>query len=138
MAGGDSTRMGQDKSMLPVDGRPMIKYILDGLTPHFDRVIVSADDAGGYGFLGVEVVEDRVAGRGPLMGIASAVRASGSEVNFVIGCDIPEFDLRLVRRLVGEAGEYDAVVPRTGRSQYEPVFAVYRKSALGGMEQALS
>jgi molybdopterin-guanine dinucleotide biosynthesis protein A len=138
MAGGHSTRMGRDKSTLPVNGRPMIKYILDKLTPHFEQVIVSADDASKYAFLGVPVVPDRIAGRGPLMGIASVLRASAGDVNFVIACDVPQFNMGLVRRMLREAANFDAVVPRTSGSQYEPLFAVYKKSALGAMEQALS
>jgi molybdopterin-guanine dinucleotide biosynthesis protein A len=138
MAGGGSTRAGQDKSMLAVNGRPMIKHVYDQLSGHFDEVIVSANDPSKYSFLGVEVVEDRVAGCGPLMGIASVLRASTSEVNFVIACDIPAFDMGLVRRMVREAGNCDAVVPRTGGSQYEPLFAVYTKSALNAIGEALS
>jgi molybdopterin-guanine dinucleotide biosynthesis protein A len=138
MAGGQSTRMGQDKSMLPVNGRPMIKHICDKLSPHFEQVIVSADDASRYAFLGVPVVSDRVAGRGPLMGIASALAASASDVNFVLACDVPEFDVGLVRRMLRQCRDHDAVVPRTGGSQYEPLFAVYSKSALSAIEQALS
>jgi molybdopterin-guanine dinucleotide biosynthesis protein A len=138
MAGGGSTRMGQDKSMLPVKGQPMIKYVLDRLAPHFDRVIVSADDASKYAFLGVPVVPDRIAGRGPLIGIASALAASASDVNFVLACDVPEFDMGLVRRMLRDCRDHDAVVPRTGGSQYEPLFAIYTKSALKAIEQALS
>ncbi|HUW20102.1 MAG TPA: molybdenum cofactor guanylyltransferase [Sedimentisphaerales bacterium] len=138
MAGGGSTRAGQDKSMLPIDGEPMIGHVYDRLSGHFDQVIVSANDPSKYGFLGVEVVADRVMGRGPLMGIASALRASTSEVNFVIACDIPTFDMGLVRRLLREAGDHDAVIPRTGQGQYEPLFAVYKKSAVDSIEEALS
>ncbi|MHC4499868.1 MAG: molybdenum cofactor guanylyltransferase [Planctomycetota bacterium] len=138
MAGGDSTRMGRDKSMLPVNGRPMIKYICDKLSPHFDQVIVSANEASRYALLGVPVVPDRIAGRGPLMGIASALAAAASDVNFVLACDVPEFDMGLVRRMLRQCRDHDAVVPRTGGSQYEPLFAVYSKSALSAIEQALS
>jgi molybdopterin-guanine dinucleotide biosynthesis protein A len=116
----------------------MIKYILDKLTPHFEQVIVSADDASKYAFLGVPVVSDRVAGRGPLMGVASALAASASDVNFVIACDIPQFDMGLVRRMLRGCRDHDAVVPRSGGSQHEPLFAVYTKSALTAIEQALS
>ncbi|MHC4574153.1 MAG: molybdenum cofactor guanylyltransferase [Planctomycetota bacterium] len=138
MAGGDSTRLGRDKSMLPVKGQAMIKHICGRLSPHFDQVMVSAKDACKYAFLGVPVVPDRIAGRGPLMGIASALEASANEVNFVAACDIPEFDVGLIRRMLREARDNDAVVPRTGRSEYEPLFAVYKKSAVGAIEQALS
>jgi molybdopterin-guanine dinucleotide biosynthesis protein A len=124
--------------MLSVNGRPMIKHIFDKLSPHFDQVIVSADDASKYAFLGVPVVPDRVAGRGPLMGIASALAASASDVNFVVACDVPQFDMALVRRMLRDCRDHDAVVPRSGGSQYEPLFAVYNRSALSAIEQALS
>jgi hypothetical protein len=68
-AGGGSTRMGRDKSFLPVEDQPMIKCLFDQLAPHFEHVLISANDPDRYGFLGVEVVPDRVTGRGPLMGI---------------------------------------------------------------------
>jgi molybdopterin-guanine dinucleotide biosynthesis protein A len=138
MAGGQSTRMGRDKSLLPLKDQPMIKRVLDRLAPHFERLMVSANDPDRFRFLRVEVVPDRIAGRGPLMGIASALAASASDINFVIACDIPEFDMPLIRRMLREAADFDAVIPRTGRSQYEPLFAVYKRSAIHAMEQALS
>ena len=138
MAGGDSARIGRDKSMLPIRDKPMIEHIYDQLHHQFHQILVSSNDASKYSFLGVEVVPDRVAGRGPLMGIASAMRASANEVNFVIACDIPEVDIALVRAMLRQVRRYDAVVPATGPSQYEPLFAVYRKSTLAAIEEALS
>lgn len=138
MAGGQGTRMGQDKSMLPVEGKPAIKHIFEQLRPHFSQVLVSSDDVSGYGFLGVEVVPDRVTGKGPLMGIASALRASTNHVNFVIACDIPEVDISFVRRMVRESRGFDAVVPRTGPARYEPLFAVYKKSTLAAIDKAIA
>jgi len=138
MAGGDSFRIGRDKSMLPIKDKPMIKYICDQFRPHFNQILVSSNEVSKYAFLGVEVVPDRVAGRGPLMGIASAMRASANQVNFVIACDIPEVDIALVRTMLRQVRGYDAVVPATGPSRYEPLFAVYRKSTLAAIEEALS
>lgn len=137
MAGGDSVRMGQDKSMLPVDGQPMIKYIVDRLRPHFNQILISSSDVSRYSFLGAEVIPDEVAGRGPLGGIASALKASANELNFVIACDIPQVDIDLMKMLLREGKDFDAVIPRTGQSKYEPLFAVYKKSALKAIEEAL-
>jgi len=137
MAGGDSIRMGQDKSILPVKGRPMIKCIYDQLRPHFNQILISSNDASKYSFLGVEVVPDKVTGRGPLGGIASALAASANELNFVIASDIPQVDTALMRMLLRQSRNFDAVVPRIGRSRYEPLFAVYKKAALTAIEAAL-
>jgi molybdopterin-guanine dinucleotide biosynthesis protein A len=138
MAGGDSTRIGKDKSMLPINGKPMIKHICDQLRPHFDQILVSSCDKSEYDFLGVEIIPDRLAGQGPLMGIASALKASANEVNFVIACDIPEVDMSFVRTMLRQVRDYDAVVPTTGPSQYEPLFAVYKRDILAAVEDALS
>ena len=71
------------------------------------------------------------------MGIASALRISEYERNFVIACDIPDIDIGLVRALLRQAGEGDAVVPTVGVGLYEPLFAVYRQSALPAIEETL-
>jgi len=137
LAGGDSSRMGRDKSMLPVAGKPMIKHVHEQLRPYFAQTLVSSNSATAHGFLGATVVADEVAGRGPMMGVVSALRASANDVNFVVACDMPEIDTALMRAILRQVGDYDAVVPRVGADLYEPLFAVYRKSALPAMEGLL-
>jgi len=138
LAGGESSRIGTDKAMLPIAGRPMVRHILDRLGPHFDQVIVSANDPEKFAFAAVDVVADRVAGQGPLMALASALQASAHEVNFVTACDIPEPNMGLVRRMLRRIDEYDVIIPQTGCSRYEPLFAVYRKSIVAMLDRALS
>jgi molybdopterin-guanine dinucleotide biosynthesis protein A len=138
MAGGGSTRMGQDKSMLPIKGQPMIEHIYDQLRPHFAQILISGNDVGKYGYLGAEVIADRTTGRGPLMGIASALKASANDVNFVTACDIPEIDIAFVRAMIRQLRGNDVVLPTTGPSQYEPLFAVYKKGLLATIEDSLA
>ncbi len=137
LAGGNSTRMGQDKNMLLINERPMIEHIYKQLAPYFSQIIISANDEARYSFIDAPVIRDEVAGKGPLMGISSALRASINEVNFVIACDIPEIDIDYVRAMLRQAGDYDAVVPQVGPRHYEPLFAVYNKKALPLVERAL-
>lgn len=120
--------MGCDKSLLPVDGVPMIEYVLHQVRPYFRHILVSAEDAGKYAFLGVPVVPDEVPGQGALMGIASALAASPAELNFVVACDIPDIDIGFVKGMFAQAEGYDGVVPVSGESRFEPLFAVYRKT----------
>ncbi len=136
LAGGGSTRMGTDKTMLPIDGRPMIQHIHDQLRPWFAQVLVSSNNAAAHGFLGETIVPDQAAGCGPLMGIVSALHASSHELCFVTSCDVPKVDIDLVRSLVRGASGCDAVVPHGGRP--EPLFAVYRTSVLPVFERMLS
>ncbi|MGB2863405.1 MAG: NTP transferase domain-containing protein [Sedimentisphaerales bacterium] len=140
MAGGGSRRMGTDKSMLPIEGRPIIERTCQRLAACFEQVLISANEADKFAFLGFEVVSDKVPEQGPLMGIASALEASANEINFVVACDIPDIKPRNVRRILSEAAGSDAdiIVPTTGNGRYEPLFAVYRKSVLEAINKVLS
>jgi molybdopterin-guanine dinucleotide biosynthesis protein A len=115
----------------------MIEHIVSQLRPHFDQILISADGKAKYSFPGVEVIADEVEGRGPLGGIASALKASANELNFVVACDIPEIDMAVVRTMLRDGREFEAVVPMSGAAQYEPLFAVYKKDVVGGIEAAL-
>ena len=82
-----------------------------------------------YDFLGREVVPDRVPGRGPLMGIASALERTKSDLNFVAACDVPRPPLAFAARLAAAADGFEAVLPANPDGRLEPLFACYRKSA---------
>jgi molybdenum cofactor guanylyltransferase len=140
LAGGRSSRMGADKSLLSVDGQPIIERIRERLAGRFDQILISANEPEKLAFLGLEVVPDRIPGQGPLMGIASALDASSSELNFVVACDIPHIDIALVEEMLAEAERSgaDVVVPMTDGKEYEPLFAVYRKSALEAINRVLA
>ena len=132
--------MGIDKSMLPIEGRPIIERTCEQLGACFEQVLISANKADKFAFLGFEVIPDKVPEQGPLMGIASALEASANELNFVVACDIPQIELRHVRRILSEAARSNAdiIVPTTGNGKYEPLFAVYRKSTLEAINKVLS
>ncbi len=137
MAGGNSCRMGADKSMLPIKGRPMVTHICEQLRGTFSQILISTNEVNKFGFLGFEVIPDKIQGQGPLMGIASALEASASELNFVTACDIPHINLAFVRKMLTEAKTADVVIPTTGDGKYEPLFAVYRKSTLEAINKVL-
>lgn len=140
MAGGGSRRMGIDKAMLPINDRPIIERICEQLRNCFEQILISANESDTFSFLGYEVVSDKVPEQGPLMGIASALEASAKELNFVVACDIPHIKLQYVRRMLAEAADSkaDIVIPTTGQKRYEPLFAIYCKSALEAINKVLS
>lgn len=140
LAGGESRRMGTDKSVLPIKGRSIIETICEQLSGSFEQILISANKADKFAHLGFEVVTDKIAGHGPLMGIASALEASSNELNFVVACDIPKIKLAYINQMLTEAVESgaDIVVPTTGKDKYEPLFAIYCKSALEAINKVLS
>jgi len=137
LTGGESSRMGTDKGMLSINGQTMLEHICKQLRGTFGQILISAGDVEKYGFAGFEVVRDEVPGQGPLMGIASALEASANEINFIVACDIPYIEMGCVRKMLTEAKGADIVVPTTDDRKYEPLFAVYRKSALDAIKRTL-
>jgi molybdenum cofactor guanylyltransferase len=138
MAGGKSRRMGEDKSLIEVHGKPLIAHIADQLRPHFAELMVSANDPDKYAFLGLPTVSDRVVDQGPLMGISSALAAAHHDRVFVTATDIPDVDIDLMATLLRRARHHDGPVPRTAEGHLEPLFAVYRKQIGAAMDTALA
>lgn len=137
LAGGASSRMGRDKSLVLVDGKPLIQKVREQLSLRFDDVLISTNDGGKYAFLGARCVPDLQPGNGPLMGIRTALEAARHDRVFVTACDIPVVDDDTVERMLVLAEDFDCVVPRT-RVGHEPLFAVYRRSAIPAMCDVLA
>ncbi|MBW7995717.1 MAG: NTP transferase domain-containing protein [Candidatus Glassbacteria bacterium] len=131
LAGGKSRRMGKDKSQLPVRGKPLIEHVYNQLKPLFGQILISSGLPGQHCINGALTVPDKFPGAGPVMGIMSCLEASACQLNFVAACDIPGIDYRLIRMMYNQAGDYDAVIPRWGEAEYEPLFGFYRKSLCG-------
>lgn len=144
LAGGRSQRMGRDKSRISVCGKPLGLRSRDALLRAFGTVIVvdrpeeaeeeeeasdKPDIPAGEVTWCVDDVD--VAGhRGPLAGIASAMRRARTPWVFVLPCDSPlvsqSFLVRMTSIALREPETWDAVVPRRADGQYEPLHALYR------------
>jgi molybdenum cofactor guanylyltransferase len=138
LAGGASSRMGKDKSLLDIGGIPLIERVLGQLRGRFREVLISAEEPEPFRFTKVPVIADLVPGQGPLMGIAGALEAATSDTVFVVACDIPDIDHSVVRRLLSAAGEADCAVPRRADGKWEPLYSVWRRSALPAVREVLS
>jgi len=138
LAGGGSRRMGADKSLLTLDGRPLIAHLAAQLTPHFPEVLVSGNDPSKFAFLGLPVIPDEVPDQGPLMGILSSLRAAREELVLVVACDLPEVDLTFVGELLALARAAEIVMPVGVDGRLEPLFSVYRKRVAGHAAELLA
>jgi molybdopterin-guanine dinucleotide biosynthesis protein A len=136
LAGGASRRMGEDKSLLSIGGRPLIRRIEEQLLGRFDDILIGTNEPSRHAFLAGRIVTDLVPGQGPLMGIRSVVEAARHDRVFVTACDVPVIDLDTVNRMLLLAEWFDCVVPRSAAG-IEPLYAVYRKRALKAMDEAL-
>ena len=101
LTGGASTRMGRDKALLRVDGRPLALLVASTLrAAGAARVVAVGGDAVALGAHGLEVVPDLHPGAGPLGGLLTALIAARTEVVVVLACDLPGADEHSVRFVV--------------------------------------
>jgi molybdenum cofactor guanylyltransferase len=136
LAGGKSSRMGTDKALLDWGGRPLLTHMLELATGVAGQVKVVGDPANFAAF--APVVEDVYPDSGPLGGIHAALVNSDTELNLILGVDLPFLDSGLLNYVVSQAAESGAVVTVPFASgYYEPLCAVYRKEFSVIAEQAL-
>jgi len=139
LAGGRSLRMGRDKALLDVGGQPLIQTLAQRLRPLARDVFVAANDPDAYRFLGLPVVPDRFPGQGPLAGLHAVMSEHARAYYIVAACDLPNLPVGLLRRMLAaaRAEEADAVIPRSRDGRAHPLSAVYRRSCLPAIEEAL-
>jgi molybdopterin-guanine dinucleotide biosynthesis protein A len=138
LAGGKSSRIGRDKSLLSFDGQPMIQRIVDQLLPLFDEVLIGANDPERFKFLNLRVAPDQQPDQGPLMGIVSCLTESGTDLNFVTACDVPDQNADFIAAMLRQAAGVDVVMPKSSDGGLEPLFALYRKSIIAPARALLS
>ena len=135
LAGGKSTRMGQDKAAMEIGGKRLIDRLVEGLAEIFPEVIIVANVPGLYDSLGVKVVPDLIPEKGSLGGIYTAIATASYPWAFVMACDMPFFNPDLIRYLATLTQGYDVVIPYT--DDWEPLHALYAKTCLPSMERMI-
>lgn len=125
LAGGESRRMGQDKSLLPFAGTTLVEHIAAQLRPLAREVRINTADLQRHAHLGLTLVPDLTPGLGPLMGIASGLQASSRDWTLVVATDIPTLPLTMLPQLWVHTAEAPCVIPRTADGRLQPLFALY-------------
>ena len=145
LAGGENKRIPVLKGFLTIEGRAIIERSIDVLTRVFGRVVISANMPERYFSCGVPLIGDIRKEKGPMTGIVSVLVATGAEAVFVVACDMPFINEKLIRYMVerhgaGRAGQgelnSDAVIP-VFRGYKEPLFGIYARSAAQEMESLI-
>lgn len=109
VCGGRSSRMGRDKGSLPFGDEAMLDRVVRIVRAIADDVIVVAR-RDQLVPADVTVVHDPVEDLGPLAGIAAGLAASNSDLNVVVGCDMPFINPQVLARLASLIGDHDACV----------------------------
>jgi len=128
LAGGKSSRMGQDKGLMLLNGKPLVNYIIEQLQSITNDIIIVSDNPE-YKNFGLEVIPDLIKDIGPVGGIYTALSHSENEYNFMISCDMPLIHSEAVNYLFENVGDSQIILP-IHHEKIEPLFGFYNKSCL--------
>jgi len=136
LVGGKSSRMGQDKAFLQLDGKPLIERLLAVFRDCFSQTILVGDNGQRFSNYDVPVVVDIYPGS-PLGGIYSGLYHATTSYIFVASCDLAYPGSAVIRQICSLKSGYDAVVPVLSHG-YETLCAVYSKNCQPAMQAMLN
>ena len=144
LAGGFSTRFGQDKGVLELANKPLIKRVVDVVSPLVDETIVvtnSKERAEKYAKViaaDVQFVIDVCDSKSPLIGALTGFGSAHGEYSLLLPFDTPFVSREVVSLLFELCLNKGAAIPRWPNEQIEPLHAVYQtKAALEAAKTAV-
>lgn len=143
LAAGLSRRMGRDKALVPLGGRPLIAHVIERLSMQTSTLAINAPADFPNDF-GLPVVPDTLAGHpGPLAGIAAGMRHSAHKAPtashlLVVPADCPFVPRDLVTRLAASIDEGSAMVLARSNDRLHPVIGLWPISLAPAIEAWLA
>jgi molybdopterin-guanine dinucleotide biosynthesis protein A len=130
-AGGRSSRMGQDKALLPFRGYDTLaEYQYRRLGKWFEHVYISAKDDK-FPFE-ANVLRDKYTASSPMVALASSLEDVDEDEIFVISVDMPFVDEKIISKLFEQfyAHSDSEIVIASSTNGTEPLCGIYNKSVL--------
>lgn len=137
--GGKSKRMRREKAFLRFKGRYLVDRVIECTADLFSKVYLVGRSYQ-HSLLSACSPDDEPH-KGPLGGIATALRITDTEYNFIVGIDYPFIDPEVVIRLaeitLDRAPTYQGCIPVTSDGLH-PVFAFYARTCLPAVKRCIS
>jgi molybdopterin-guanine dinucleotide biosynthesis protein A len=144
LAGGFSTRFGQNKAQLQLGAKPLILHVLDRVSSVVDErmVIVNTEEQKNKLQRVVknkaEILLDECETQTPLAGAYTGFKHTKSEYALLLSCDTPFVNTDVTRLLLECSINRSAAIPRWPEGYIEPLQAAYHaKSAAVAADTAL-
>ncbi|MCF0131565.1 MAG: molybdenum cofactor guanylyltransferase [Pseudobutyrivibrio sp.] len=139
LCGGDSSRMGTDKALLPFTDKCLVEYIVSKFSPYFDKIYLSVNQRGDYTNLGLDIIEipDIYNNAGPFGAILSSLAMISDDFAFFMSVDIPFLDPKVAVYLMEQSIGYDFCSLNFTDDINETTCAVYNKTCIADLAKCL-
>ena len=142
LAGGRNTRFPVQKGLIVINGSSIMQRNLSLMRSLFRNVFISTNRPELYFHFGATLLGDILPSRGPMSGLHAALANSGDDDVFVVACDMPFPEERLIRLLCqrhldpGRAERPDATMP-VFNGAVQPLFGIYGRPVIRALEDAI-
>lgn len=132
LAGGFSSRFGKDKGILELAHKPLIKHVVDVVTPVVDETIVvtnSQERITQYAKVitkHAQFVVDICKSKSPLVGAFTGFGVAQGKYSLLLPFDTPFVSIEVVSLLFELCRNRAAVIPRWPNGYIEPLHAVFQ------------
>lgn len=140
LAGGKSTRIGVDKGLISLEGKPIVAHVAERLASVTDEIIIVvgvASQAAVYRDLGFRVITDIFPSDTPLVGAYTGLTEARGEYTFLTAGDQPLLNPRVVELLFNEAEGHDVATPTWPNGWVEPLHSIYITKPAGQVARRL-
>ncbi|MBE9536192.1 MAG: molybdenum cofactor guanylyltransferase [Proteobacteria bacterium] len=137
LAGGESRRMGTDKALIRLSGKTLIDQTACIFRKLFAETIIISKNPGRFKTAGCRELADSSDERGAMVGLLTALEASGTEFIFTAACDMPFLNDQVISLIVKKGRDFDVALPCSGGHTH-PLHALYSKRCLKAMTESLA
>jgi molybdopterin-guanine dinucleotide biosynthesis protein A len=131
LVGGNSSRMGSDKALLPWRSGRLVEEVADQVRlVAGDVTLIGPPER--YSMLPYHCLPDLRVNSGPMAGIEAALASHTAEFNLIVACDMPGIDLNHLEILLQKAKRSNSlcVATKDPCGTVHPLCAVYRSACL--------
>lgn len=130
LAGGKSSRMGRDKTLLEVDGQSLLARQIEVVrAAGASEVFISGRRGMDYTAFDCPVLQDRFPNSGPLGGIQTGLSAASTQHVLVLAVDMPRISTNILGQLARHCTDTAGAIPRVNGA-IEPLAAFYPRIAV--------
>ncbi len=135
IAGGKSSRMGENKALIVHNGQRLIDKAIQTIKPLCNELIISSNEH--IPSLNYSIISDQHKSIGPMGGLHACLSQSKTDFNLLIPCDVPSITTAVYEKLLEKVQDYDVVLARHKADKVEPLIAIYKTSVLAVIKEQI-
>ncbi|WP_459177193.1 molybdenum cofactor guanylyltransferase MobA [Ewingella americana] len=137
LAGGRSTRMGEDKGLVEIAGKPLFEHIAERLGPMVSDILINSNQNQHRYGQRFEVIPDLIPNySGPLAGMLAGLKATKTHWALFVPCDVPAFPHDLAEQFWHHKSGHQGLYARDSLREH-PTLCFLNKSLIPALEEYL-